>query len=51
MEMEIPNISFVTRVYGDAILAENYPGNETSKPFGSKNEFSQVHKGKCEIKE
>jgi hypothetical protein len=53
MEIEFPNTALFVRthVYRGTILVENDLGNETSKPFGSMDEFSQVHKVKGEIKE
>lgn len=41
----------IARIYGCAILVENDLGNGTSKLFSSIDEFSQVDKGKGEIKE
>jgi hypothetical protein len=42
---------FITPVYGGTVLVEIDSGNGTSKSFSSVDEFTQVHKGKDEIKE
>jgi hypothetical protein len=47
---EFPN-TLVFVIYAGTVLVENDFGNETSKLFSSTDEFSQVHKGKGEIKE
>ena len=52
MEAEFPNnpLFVITRVYRGTVFVENDLSNETSKPFGSMDEFCQVHKGKGDIK-
>jgi hypothetical protein len=52
VETEFPiTPSELLRDYEGAILGEIDAGDDTFKPFSSKNELGQVHKGEREIKE